>query len=420
MKFTTLLSNSLSAIAANRRRSIITVMSLSWAVASFLILMSYGSGFDTALRKAFFAIGQNIVFMTGGQTSEQAGGMRSGRWIRLTKSDAEEIRDSIPLVAAISPEMMVDATVSRGSRQKEYMLRGVWPEYSRVRNMNLVAGRWINEEDDRFARRVAVVGATVAREIFGNRSPIGEELSINGVRFTIIGQLEVKVQLANYNRPDNECLFLPYETSSLFKAVRYPDAVIWTSITPSVQDKAIKQVREFLAGIHRFSPTDEKAVFLMAFSQFVSIIDGMSIALNVLLAFIGIVTLGIGAVGLANIMFNSVLERTREIGVLKALGARRRTILAQFMWEAIFIVLMGGVVGVLLGVAVAEAVGSLPFMGALLGEELSGQYGRIHFAVSPIAVAVSVGVLFMVGLIAGMLPALRASRLDPIASLRYE
>jgi len=196
--------------------------------------------------------------------------------------------------------------------------------------------------------------------------------------------------------------------------------MVWTSITPSLQDKAIKQVRELLAGIHRFSPTDEKAVFIMAFSQFVSIIDGMSIALNVLLAFIGIVTLGIGAVGLANIMFTSVLERTREIGVRKALGARRRTILAQFLWEAIFIVLMGGIAGVLLGAAVAQAVGSLPFMGALLGEELSAQYGRIHFTIAPAAIAVSLSVLFAVGLIAGMLPALRASRLDPIVSLRYE
>ncbi len=131
-------------------------------------------------------------------------------------------------------------------------------------------------------------------------------------------------------------------------------------------------------------------------------------------------TLGIGAVGLANIMFTSVIERTREIGLRKALGAKRRTILAQFLWESLFIVAIGGAAGLFLGVVIAESVGSLPFMGVMLGEELSKEYGRIHFQISPASVVVSVSVLFAVGLIAGMIPALRASRLEPVEALRYE
>jgi putative ABC transport system permease protein len=175
-----------------------------------------------------------------------------------------------------------------------------------------------------------------------------------------------------------------------------------------------------LAGVHRFSPADEKAVTIMEFSKFLGIITGMSMALNLLLIFIGTVTLAIGAVGLANIMFSSVLERTREIGVLKALGAKRRTILSQFLLESIFIVLLGGAAGVVIGVAIAQSIGSLPFMGVMLGEELSEQHGRIHFHVSTISILVSIGVLFFVGLVAGMLPAVRASRLDPVEALRYE
>ncbi|UCF35446.1 MAG: ABC transporter permease [Acidobacteriota bacterium] len=420
MSVKTLFENVWGALLFNRRRTIITMISLAWAVASFLILMSYGQGFDVALRQAFRAVGQDIVFMANGQTSEQAGGMRSGRTIRLRKEDVEEIKAVVPHVAAISPEIMSGVTISLGNRQKEYMVRGVWPEYQRIRNMQIVSGRWLTSEDDRFGRRVTVIGATVAREMFGKRSPIGAEITINTVRFTVVGLLETKVQLANYNRPDNECVFIPYETMKMFQSVRYPSNIVWTPTTPVVREKALKQVREVLAGLHRFSPTDDKAVFVLEFSKFVSIIDGMSIALNVLLGFIGLVTLAIGAVGLANIMFTSVLERTKEIGIMKALGARRRTILTQFLLEAVAVVLAGGLVGVLLGYSISSAVGSLPFMGVLLGEELSQSYGRIHFLISAQSVAISFFVLFIVGMIAGILPAIRASKLDPVASLHYE
>lgn len=420
MSFQTLLASSFASLTANRRRSMVTILSLGWAVASFLVLMSYGSGFDRAFREAFWAVGQDVVIVGSGQTSQQAGGMRSGRHIALEKDDAEAIRDNIPFVAAVSPEKMLNLPVVYRNRQKEYMARSVWPEYHRIRNLNLVGGRWLNADDNRYARRVAVIGATVARELFGNRPVIGEEIELRGIRFTVIGQLETKVQIANYNRPDNECLFIPYETMQVFDSIRYPNLIVWAPTAPQIRDRAIRQVRALLAGRHRFLPTDEKAVFVLAFSQFTDIVDGLTIALNGLLIFIGLVTLGIGAVGLANIMFTSVLERTREIGVLKALGAKRRTILGQFLWESFFLVLIGGVLGVCLGVLIAQSVGSLPFVGAMLGKELAQHYGRIHFLISPSDVAVSLAVLVTVGMIAGMLPALRAARLDPVEALRYE
>jgi putative ABC transport system permease protein len=420
MSIKTLFVNAINSLWNYRRRSLTTILSLAWAVTSFLLLMSYGQGFDIALREAFKAVGQDIVFMANGQTSEQKGGMRSGRSIRLEKDDAAEIKQTVPYVAAISPEIMQDAMLQKGQKEKEYMIRAVWPEYERIRNINIEAGRWLNSDDDRYARRVAVIGATLAREMFGNRPQIDQEILVNGIRFTVIGRLRTKVQLANYNRPDNECIFIPYETMQLFRNIRYPSNMVWTPITPSIRDKAVNQVREVLAGIHRFSPTDDKAVFVLEFSKFVNIIDGMSIALNILLAFIGTVTLGIGAVGLANIMLTSVIERTREIGVMKALGAKNRTILANFLLEAIFIVFIGGIAGIVIGISIAAMIGSLPFMGVMLGEELSKEYGRIHFYVSTTSILVSTMVLFTVGLFAGMIPAIRASRLDPVESLRYE
>jgi putative ABC transport system permease protein len=414
-------ANALAALTFYKRRTIVTMISLAWAVASFLILMSYGRGFDKALRTAFLMIGQDIVFMANGQTSLQAGGMRSGRYIRLEHEDAEAIRENVPLVGALSAEMMVGgASVVRGDREKQYMLRGVEPEYDVVRNMQVEAGRWLNADDDRYQRRVAVVGGEAARELFGPRNCVDQEITINGVRFTIIGRLKTKVQIANYNRPDNQCLFLPYQTMSLYRSIRYPTNMVWMPVTPYVRDKAVKQVRALLAGRHRFSPADEKAVFIMEFSKFMSLIDGMSLALDILLGFIGTVTLGIGGVGLANIMYTSVLERPREIGVQKALGARSRTVLFQFLSEAIVIVVIGAIVGVSLGVFIAWAIGSLPFLGAMMQEEVLRNEGRIYFEIAGSSVVVSVGVLFLVGLIAGMLPAIRASRMDPIRALHYE
>ncbi len=412
--------NALAALNFYRRRSIVTLVSLAWAVASFLILMSYGDGFHKAMSLAFRAVGQELVLMDNGQTSLQVGGMRSGRTIRLEDKDADVIRENVPLVAAISPELMNNASIVRGNREKQYMVRAVAPEYQRIRNMQLDAGRWLNADDDRHQRRVAVIGATVYRELFKGRPFLEQEITVNGVPFTVVGRLVTKVQIANYNRPDNECIFIPYQTGSIFWQTRYPNVIVWTPVAPHVTERAIRQVRETLAGIHRFSPADEKAVFILAFSQFASIVDGMAVALKVLLAFIGTVTLAIAGVGLANMMYTSVLERTTEIGVQKALGARRRTVLFQFLSEAVVIVILGAVIGVTLGVAVASAVGSLPFLGGIMGEEIPDEYGRIHFEVKTSAVLISVGVLFLVGLIAGMLPALRASRLDPIKALHYE
>jgi len=420
MRISALFGISISAMMAQKLRSITTIISLAGAVVCFMLLMSYGEGFGVALREGFYAIGRNIVLMYSGQTSEQRGGMRAGRNIIIEESNVEEIREAVPLVDAISPEIQQDVTVVYGNRQKEYMVRAVRPEYARIRNIRLEAGRWMSADDDHNGRRVAILGAAVAKELFGNRRELGEEILINGIRFTIIGRLEVKVQIANYNRPDNECIFVPYQAMQLFRNLRYPEYIVWTPVTPSVEERAIRQVREVLAGIHRFSPTDEKAVGILAFNQFVHIIDGLTIALKVLMAFIGTLTLAIGAVGLANIMFTAVIERTKEIGVMKALGAKRFSILCQFLLEAVLIILVGGAVGVGIAVVIASAIGSLPAFGSSLGEELSKEYGRIYFHISSASVAVSLGILFFVGLIAGMLPAIRASRMDPVQALHYE
>lgn len=420
MRVQSILSEAWGALVFNRQRSSLTMISLAWGVVCFVVLYSYGEGFNVALTTSFRAVGQDLILMFGGQTSAQAGGERSGRVIRLERDDVAAIRDSVPLVGAISPEVFLrGATVVREYRSQNLSVRGVAPaDYQRVRNMTMASGRWLTAEDDLEKERTAVLGAKAAEKLFGEIPPENEKITINGMQFVVTGVLKTKLQIANYNTPDNECVFIPYGAMSLLRDVKYPSDIVWSPANPLFRQQAVKQVRETLARIHNFSLNDDRAVEMIVFNEFMKQIDEMSIALRVLLGLIGTLTLAIGGIGLANIMLVSVTQRTREIGVIKSLGATRRAILLQFLLEAMAIVTAGGILGVVLGAAISIGVGTLPLLGPLFKDQ-SGQ-GDIHLTVSKFAVLTSTIMLEMVGLIAGFLPAVRASRLDPIEALRYE
>jgi putative ABC transport system permease protein len=414
-----ILTEAASALNFNRQRSLLTMASLAWGVACFVILYSYGEGFGLALQTSFKAVGQDLILMFGGQTSVQAGGERSGHKIRLEEDDAQIIRDNVPLAGAVSNELMVQgATVVRGYRQLNMSVRAVEPSYGTVRNMTLSAGRWISGEDYQTKERVAILGAKAAEKLFGEIPPVGETIAVNGLQFQVVGLLKTKTQISNYNTPDNECVFIPYSTASLLRDIKYPDDIVWMPANPVFRKEAIKEVRAALARVHNFSPEDERALQLFVFNEFMKVIDTMSIALQVLLGLIGALTLAIGGVGLANIMLVSVTQRTREIGVLKSIGATRRAILWQFLLEAMAIVTFGGLLGVLIGWGVTSGIQTLPLLGPLFKDD-SGT-GDIHLHISRFAVITSTVVLEFIGLFAGLLPAVKASRLDPIEALRYE
>jgi len=412
-------SEAAAALRFNKQRSLLTMASLAWGVSCFVILYSYGEGFGLALQTSFQAVGQDLILMFGGQTSSQAGGERSGRVIRLESTDSELIRDNVPLVGAVSAEMMIRGlNVVRGPREQNTMVRAVEPPYGKVRNMTVSDGRWISPEDYQTKQRVAVIGVKAWNKLFGEIPPVGETFSINGLQFQVIGLLKTKTQISNYNTPDNECIFIPLTTASLLKDIKYPSDIVWMPANPTFRKQAVKDVREVLARAHNFAPTDERALQLFIFNEFMKVIDTLSVALQVLLGLIGALTLAIGGIGLANIMLVSVTQRTREIGVLKSLGATRGAILLQFLVEAMAIVTTGGVLGVLFGWGVTAGIQTLPLLGPLFKDE--GGSGDIHLKISMFAVIVSTVVLEGIGLIAGFLPALRASRLDPIEALRYE
>jgi putative ABC transport system permease protein len=417
MNLLEVIRQTLATFKAHKMRIFLTMFGIIWGIASVILLVGLGRGFSVDQQKRMESLGKDLVIIWGGRTSSQVGGLAAGREITLTADDARQIRDECYMVKNVSPELRstVPEVSQFNSANREVV--GMWPAFQTFRSLQLSEGRLITEQDEAEGRRVVILGDAARKQLFSGKPAIGANLDIKGAPYTVIGVLEKKTQNSNYSGPDNDFLFAPYsavardfprpEKPGIVRG--YLNDIVFEVSNPDEHEETVQQVRRSLGRVHHFDEKDKDALFIWDTMDGAKLVENIFTVITIFFGCVAIITLCLGGIGVMNIMLVSVTERTREIGVRKALGATKRDILRQFFAESAILTVVSGVLGLTVGLALCAAMAALPLPDFVP-----------HPIVSGASIVASVLTLSVITLTAGMYPAQRAADMTPVDSLRYE
>src|SRR3954463_617366 len=414
------LRETFSTLRAHKMRSFLTMFGIVWGIASVILLVGLGRGFSKDEKERLKTIGTDIAIVWGGRTSAQAGGLAAGREIRLNVSDVELIKKECYLVKHTSPELRRSMPQVSAYNQANRAVRGVWPEYQEFRSLKVSEGRLMTQEDQDNAARVVLLGYEAREQLFPGKPAIGEDLQMGGIPFRVIGVLEKKKQNGSYGSgPDNTQLFVPYSTMARdlppsvkdrpYMTPGWINNIVIQVDDPEEHEAAVKQVYRVLGRVHHFEQDDEDALQVWDTMRGAKLTQRIFSVMTIFFGCVALMTLFLGGIGVMNIMLVSVTERTREIGVRKALGATKREIAMQFFTEATIISFVSGVLGLVVGLGFSFLLNVIP---------------KPDFFPSPVVpampVIIAVVTLSVIPGAAGMYPASRAAELTPVECLRYE
>jgi putative ABC transport system permease protein len=419
-------------LRANKLRSILTMFGILWGVVSVVVLSATGEGFQRGNQAVLETLGKNVGIVWGGRTSTHAGGERAGRRIMLTVDDARALERESRYLAVVSPEIQRGGVTIRSPHNAAALtVHGVEPQYQDIRTIELERGRALRDSDNAQTLRVALVGADAATQLFGSRESVGQQVQLNGLPFTIVGRLKKKDQDSSYSGPDNDKVFVPFTVmardfprldappgtlSQIIVAPRdwvvrdMPDVLAGrTGRIEDIDWPLEREIRRVLAVRHGFDPADRNAVSMWDTALQSLMFGRMVQTMKDFFSLVGFVTLALGGLGVMNIMLVAVQERTREIGVRKALGATTAQVQRQFFLEGFLLTMLSGAIGFALAAALCSAVNLLPMPPRFQGMTITWQ-----------ASAMAVGALALIGIATSTYPARRAAKLPPVEALRYE